>query len=97
MPGSPRPRERELRAVQYVRMSTDRQQYSIANQMAVAAAYAAEHRLTIVRPYIDERHRIVTCDCVFPPEGARVRPEEGGTDEVSKVHGRAGYRGIKGP
>jgi len=55
MPGSPRPRERELRAVQYVRMSTDRQQYSIANQMAVAAAYAAEHRLTIVRPYIDER------------------------------------------
>ncbi|WP_442869571.1 recombinase family protein [Bradyrhizobium sp. CCBAU 11386] len=50
----PRPRERELRAAQYVRMSTDRQQYSIANQLAVIAAYAAEHRLTIVRTYIDE-------------------------------------------
>ncbi|TWI61324.1 DNA invertase Pin-like site-specific DNA recombinase [Bradyrhizobium huanghuaihaiense] len=35
-------------------MSTDRQQYSIANQMALIAAYAAEHRLTIVRTYIDE-------------------------------------------
>jgi len=50
----PRRRERELRAAQYVRMSTDRQQYSIANQMAVIAAYAAEHRLTIVDTYIDE-------------------------------------------
>ncbi|WP_439398311.1 recombinase family protein [Bradyrhizobium sp. PMVTL-01] len=50
----PRRRERELRAAQYVRMSTDRQQYSIANQMAVIAGYAAEHRLTIVRTYIDE-------------------------------------------
>ncbi|WP_426413467.1 recombinase family protein [Bradyrhizobium ganzhouense] len=35
-------------------MSTDRQQYSIANQMAVIASYAAEHQLTIVRTYIDE-------------------------------------------
>ncbi|RTE88318.1 MULTISPECIES: recombinase family protein [Bradyrhizobium] len=50
----PRRREHELRAAQYIRMSTDRQQYSIANQMAVIAGYAAEHRLTIVRTYIDE-------------------------------------------
>lgn len=50
----PRRREQELRAAQYIRMSTDRQQYSIANQMAVIASYAAEHRLTIVRTYIDE-------------------------------------------
>jgi DNA invertase Pin-like site-specific DNA recombinase len=35
-------------------MSTDRQQYSIANQMALIAGYAAEHRLTIVETYIDE-------------------------------------------
>ncbi|MBR0986063.1 recombinase family protein [Bradyrhizobium liaoningense] len=35
-------------------MSTDRQQYSIANQMALIASYAAEHRLEIVRSYIDE-------------------------------------------
>ncbi len=50
----PRRREQELRAAQYIRMSTDRQQYSIANQMAVIASYAADHRLTIVRTYIDE-------------------------------------------
>jgi hypothetical protein len=30
------------------------------------------------------------------PEGVRVRPEEGRTDEASKVHGRADYRGIEG-
>ncbi|MBR0779043.1 recombinase family protein [Bradyrhizobium diazoefficiens] len=50
----PRRRERELLAAQYIRMSTDRQQYSIANQMALIAGYAAEHRLTIVNTYIDE-------------------------------------------
>ncbi|QDF38261.1 recombinase family protein [Bradyrhizobium symbiodeficiens] len=49
-----RRREHELRAAQYIRMSTDRQQYSIANQMALIATYAAEHRLEIVRSYIDE-------------------------------------------
>ena len=38
----------------------------------------------------------VTCHCVFPPEGVRVRPEEGRTDEASKVHGRADYRGVEG-
>ncbi|MGY4622633.1 recombinase family protein [Bradyrhizobium sp. USDA 4486] len=52
--GCPGVGERVLRAAQYVRMSTDRQQYSIASQMAVIAGYAAEHRLTIVRTYIDE-------------------------------------------
>ena len=52
-PKLPRRREQVLRAAQYIRMSTDRQQYSIANQMAVIAQYAAEHRLTIVRTYVD--------------------------------------------
>lgn len=50
----PRRREENLRAAQYVRMSTDRQQYSIPNQMAAIALYAAEHKLTIVRTYVDE-------------------------------------------
>ncbi|MFK4507193.1 recombinase family protein [Bradyrhizobium daqingense] len=50
----PRRREHEPRAAQYIRMSTDRQQYSIANQMALIASYAAEHQLEIVRTYIDE-------------------------------------------
>lgn len=38
-----------LRAAQYVRMSTDRQQYSIQNQAAVIAAYAHAHNLMLVR------------------------------------------------
>lgn len=42
------------RAAQYVRMSTDRQQYSIQNQAAAIAAYAHAHNLTIVRTYRDE-------------------------------------------
>jgi DNA invertase Pin-like site-specific DNA recombinase len=50
----PSRRENEFRAAQYIRMSTDRQQYSIANQMAAIALYAAQHRLQIVRTYIDE-------------------------------------------
>ncbi|MBB4379988.1 recombinase family protein [Bradyrhizobium sp. SBR1B] len=43
-----------MRAAQYVRMSTQRQQYSIENQAAVIAAYAHAHNLTIVRTYRDE-------------------------------------------
>lgn len=38
----------------------------------------------------------LTCHGVFPPDGVRVRPEEGRTDEASKVHGRADYRGVEG-
>ncbi|WP_271671373.1 recombinase family protein [Bradyrhizobium sp. CCBAU 51627] len=43
----------DQRAAQYVRMSTQRQQYSIQNQAAVIAAYAHAHSLTIVRTYRD--------------------------------------------
>lgn len=49
-----RARDENLLAAQYVRMSTDRQQYSIPNQMAAIALYAAERNLTIVRTYMDE-------------------------------------------
>lgn len=41
------------RAAQYVRMSTDHQRYSIDNQSAVIAAYAAIHDYTIVHTYTD--------------------------------------------
>ena len=43
-----------LRAAQYVRMSTDYQQYSIENQAVVIATYAELQKLTIVRTYRDE-------------------------------------------
>ena len=46
--------QKALRAAQYVRMSTERQRYSIENQAAVIAAYTQEHHLSIVRTYRDE-------------------------------------------
>ena len=46
--------KRNLSAAKYVRMSTDHQRYSIQNQAAAIAAYAASHNLTIVRTYADE-------------------------------------------
>lgn len=42
------------RAAQYVRMSTEHQNYSIEYQSATNAAYAAEHGCEIVRTYADE-------------------------------------------
>lgn len=43
----------EQRAAQYVRMSTDMQVYSIANQSEAIALYAARRGLTVVRSYED--------------------------------------------
>lgn len=43
-----------LRAAQYVRMSTEHQQYSTANQSEVIASYAAARNIEIVRTYADE-------------------------------------------
>ena len=48
-PGTPR-----RRAVAYVRMSTDLQQYSPENQKAVIERYAAEHDMEIVATFSDE-------------------------------------------
>lgn len=42
------------RAAQYVRMSTEHQQYSTANQADVIAAYAAARNIKIVKTYADE-------------------------------------------
>ncbi len=42
------------RAAEYVRMSTDHQQYSTENQHSAIAEYALRHGLTIVRSYADE-------------------------------------------
>jgi len=43
-----------IRAAQYVRMSTDHQQYSTENQTEVIAQYAQGHHIDIVRTYADE-------------------------------------------
>src|SRR6516164_6034621 len=42
-----------MRAAEYVRVSTDQQQYSIRNQQAAIAEYAAAHGFEIVRTYAD--------------------------------------------
>lgn len=42
-----------VRAVQYVRMSTEHQQYSPENQLEVIRKYAAAHQMEIVREYSD--------------------------------------------
>ena len=47
-------RNKALRAVQYVRMSTDHQRYSIQNQAAAIATFAQQNNLTIVGTYRDD-------------------------------------------
>jgi DNA invertase Pin-like site-specific DNA recombinase len=42
-----------IRAAQYLRMSTDHQQYSLANQADAIARYAIEHNFQIVKTYSD--------------------------------------------
>jgi DNA invertase Pin-like site-specific DNA recombinase len=41
------------RAAQYVRMSTEHQQYSPENQLDVIRQYAASHNMEIVQVYSD--------------------------------------------
>jgi DNA invertase Pin-like site-specific DNA recombinase len=50
---NPRSSRRPLRAAQYVRMSTEHQQYSTENQAEVIARYAAQHGMEIVKTYAD--------------------------------------------
>src|SRR5579863_4862923 len=42
-----------VKAAQYVRVSTDQQKYTIENQAAALAAYAARRNISIVRTYSD--------------------------------------------
>ncbi|WP_061849917.1 recombinase family protein [Bradyrhizobium sp. DOA1] len=46
--------EKRVRAAQYIRMSSEQQRYSTANQALAIAAYAIEHDLEIVQSYIDK-------------------------------------------
>ena len=56
MPSQPAstPSSRFVSAAQYLRMSTDHQQYSTVNQSAAIALYAAAHNIGIVRSFVDE-------------------------------------------
>ena len=46
--------KRQLRAAQYLRMSTEHQNFSTANQVRAIAAYAEARNIEIVRTYADE-------------------------------------------
>jgi DNA invertase Pin-like site-specific DNA recombinase len=43
-----------IRAVEYVRMSTEDQKYSIPQRQAFIRDYAAQHGMTVIRTYADE-------------------------------------------
>jgi DNA invertase Pin-like site-specific DNA recombinase len=44
----------QIRAVQYVRMSTEHQKYSTENQRDIIAEYAKDHGMQIIRTYADD-------------------------------------------
>jgi len=56
----------DIRAAEYLRMSTDGQQYSIANQQAAIRQYAMEHGFRIVRTYSDPRKSESTANFSLP-------------------------------
>ena len=56
-----------VRAAQYVRMSTEHQNYSIEGQTVANAAYAIRKNLQIVRTYADAG----ISGIVFPTKGCR--------------------------
>src|ERR1700686_3232179 len=49
------------RAAQYVRMSTEHQQYSPENQLEVICQYAASHTMEIVQEYSDHGRSGLNC------------------------------------
>src|SRR6266478_4090408 len=68
---------RAPRAAQYVRMSTEFQRYSLENQTAGIAAFAASRNLTIVRTYQDKGH-----------SGLRFSNRQGLQSLINDVEGR---------
>jgi DNA invertase Pin-like site-specific DNA recombinase len=52
--GVPKHHERAIPAAAYVRMSTDHQRYSIANQSEVISRYAERRGFNVVATYVDE-------------------------------------------
>ncbi len=71
-------------AAQYLRMSTERQEYSLDNQAAALARYAEEHGFAIVRTYQDAGR-----------SGLTIRERKGLKDLLTDVvGGHAGYRAV---
>jgi DNA invertase Pin-like site-specific DNA recombinase len=67
-------------AAQYIRMSTDMQQYSLENQSAAIATYAARHGYTIIRTYEDAGRSGLRIDGRFALKGLIDDVTSGRTD-----------------
>ena len=73
-----------MRAAQYLRMSTEHQQYSLDNQSAAIGAYAAAHNFQIVETYSDEAR-----------SGLRLRDRPGLRQLIEDVNrGRADFGAV---
>jgi hypothetical protein len=73
--------------------------WTVAPALMVMPKMVALEPIDAPLPTRDRRRvgfRPVTCHYVFPPDGVRVRPAEGRTDETGKVFGRADYRRVEG-
>ena len=85
-----------VRAAEYVRMSTEGQQYSIPRQQEAIREYAAQHGLTVLRTYADPGK-----------SGLRLKNLPGliqlfddvqhGTPDFDVIQVRGGHRGVRGP
>src|SRR5580658_9064948 len=67
-----------LRAAKYMRMSTEHEQYSIANQSAAMQEYANGHSMEIVRTYVDRGK-----------SGLHIKGRDGLKDLLQTVESRA--------
>lgn len=78
------PKPKPVKAAQYMRMSTEKQVYSTANQQSAIAAYARFHNFEVVRTYIDAGR-----------SGLKIKGREALQEMLSDVlSGNAGYRAI---
>ncbi len=48
----------EVNVAQYLRMSTDHQQYSIFNQSQFISKFASEHKMNIIHTYDDSGKKV---------------------------------------
>jgi DNA invertase Pin-like site-specific DNA recombinase len=77
-----KPKERSgvIPVAEYVRMSTEHQQYSIANQHDVISQYATDHGMAIVRTYSDAAKSGVTLQRRTALQGLLEDVEKGAAD-----------------
>ncbi len=81
---APTPPSPLIRAAEYVRMSTEHQQYSIDNQASVIRQYAKDHSMEVIRTYSDAGKSGLT---IHRRNGLQqlIRDVEGGKSDFSAI------------